>query len=172
MRIYARMIPPISREILNRLVDDRDIEVAGHLMDEAELDIGSVMRVYVEDERKLNDAVKDTLERRALPYSEFTRIKKLEAEKRGFKVGDDGVDYVIDQMIELLFSSKNIAEVYAEDHELRKKIVTVLKKHLDVDEEIDKEARGRIRNLQEGTPQWEIEYDKVVSQIKRARGIR
>jgi hypothetical protein len=43
--------------------------------------------------------------------------------------------------------------------------------HLDVDEDIDREARGRLKHLQEGTQAWDIEYSKVVEQIRRSRGL-
>ena len=53
---------------------------------------------------------------------------------------------------------------------LRQKIHVVMKKHLDVDDEIDKEARSRLKHLQEGTRAFDIEYNKTVEQIRRARG--
>jgi hypothetical protein len=46
-----------------------------------------------------------------------------------------------------------------------------MKKHLDVDDEIDKEARSRLKHLQEGTSAFDIEYNKTVEQIRRARGL-
>jgi len=47
----------------------------------------------------------------------------------------------------------------------------VLKKHMQVDEELDEEVRRRIKNLEEGTSTWEVEYGKVLDQIKRNRGL-
>jgi hypothetical protein len=64
-----------------------------------------------------------------------------------------------------------VEEVYAQDNILRQKIHQVMKKHLDVDEEIDKEARARLKHLQEGTSAFDIEYSKTVEQIRRARGL-
>ncbi len=52
-----------------------------------------------------------------------------------------------------------------------KKLFQVMKKHLDVDEEIDREASGRLKHLQEGTSAYEIEYQKTLEQIRRARGL-
>ena len=40
--------------------------------------------------------------------------------------------------------------------------------HLDVDDEIDREARARLKHLQEGTSAFDIEYNKTVDQIRRA----
>jgi hypothetical protein len=72
-------------------------------------------------------------------------------------MGDEGIEYVIGQMIEFLLISRNVEEVYAEDTSLRKKIFAIFKKHLDVDEEIDREARARLKHLQEGSSAWDIE---------------
>jgi hypothetical protein len=36
---------------------------------------------------------------------------------------------------------------------------------------VDREARGRLKHLQEGTPAWDIEYQKTVEQIRRNRGL-
>jgi hypothetical protein len=74
-------------------------------------------------------------------------------------------------MIEFLLISRNVEEVFAQDNILRQKIFGIMKRHLDVDDEIDKEARSRLKHLQEGTSAFDIEYNKTVDQIRRARGL-
>ena len=74
-------------------------------------------------------------------------------------------------MIEFLLISRNVEEVYSEDHSLRKKVFQIFKKHLDVDDEIDREARARLKHLQEGTGAWDIEYQKTVELLRRSRGL-
>jgi uncharacterized protein len=93
------------------------------------------------------------------------------ADVRGFRMGDEGIEYIIGQMLEFLLISRNVEEVFSDDPTLRKKIFSVMKKHLDVDEEIDRETRSRLKHLQEGTPAWDVEYQKVVDQIRRAKGL-
>ncbi|HET9753364.1 MAG TPA: DUF507 family protein, partial [Myxococcales bacterium] len=70
-----------------------------------------------------------------------------------------------------LLISRNVEEVFAEDHSIRRKIYQVFKKHLDVDEDIDREARSRLKHLSEGTTAWEVEYQKTVEQIRRNKGL-
>jgi len=41
-----------------------------------------------------------------------------------------------------------------------------------VDEELDQEVRQRIRNLEEGTSAWDIEYKRVMDQMKMKHGIK
>ena len=67
--------------------------------------------------------------------------------------------------------SPHIEEIFAEDTVLRKRMADVLKKHMLVDQELDEEVRRKIRNLEEGTATWEVEYGKVLDQLKRNRGL-
>ena len=43
---------------------------------------------------------------------------------------------------------------------------------MEIEDEIDQEARAKIKNLQEGTRDWEIEYAKAMSQVKKRRGLQ
>ncbi|MCK8496375.1 DUF507 family protein [Myxococcus sp. K38C18041901] len=165
------MIPIISRETIQRLMQDGDIEVEPMRVADAEMDLSAIMREYLANEERVNQATREALERRGYDPSKFNQVKREMADVRGFKMGDEGIEYVINQMIEFLLISRNVEEVFSADNSLRQKIHVVMKKHLDVDEDIDKEARSRLKHLQEGTSSFEIEYNKTVEQIRRARGL-
>jgi hypothetical protein len=171
MRLYPKVIPIISREVVLRLTQDGDVEVEPMRVADAEMDMSAIMREYLANEERVNQATREALERRGYDYSKFNQVKREMADVRGFKLGDEGIEYVINQMIEFLLISRNVEEVYAADNVLRTKIFSVMKKHLDVDDEIDKEARARLKHLQEGTSAFDIEYNKTVEQIRRARGL-
>jgi uncharacterized protein len=171
MRLYPKVIPIISREGILQLTQDGDIEVEVTRVADAEMDLSAIMREYLANEERVNQATREALERRGYDYSKFNQVKREMADVRGFKMGDEGIEYVINQMIEFLLISRNVEEVFSADNVLRAKIFSVMKKHLDVDEEIDKEARSRLKHLQEGTSAFDIEYNKTVEQIRRARGL-
>lgn len=171
MRLYPKVIPIISRECIQKLMQDGDLEVEPLRIADAEMDLSAIMREYLANEERVNQATREALERRGYDYSKFNQVKREMADVRGFKMGDEGIEYVINQMIEFLLISRNIEEVYAADNVLRQKIYTIMKKHLDVDEEIDREARTRLKHLQEGTSAFDIEYNKTIDQIRRARGL-
>jgi hypothetical protein len=101
----------------------------------------------------------------------LSRLKKLEADKRGIKIGEDALDYVLDQLVMMLNQSPNVDEIFVEDVELRRKMAIVLKKHGDVDADVDKLVRAQLRHLTEGTPAWEIEYSRVADQVRRRKGL-
>jgi hypothetical protein len=171
MRLYPKVIPIISREVVQKLMQDGDIEVEPMRVADAEMDLSAIMREYLANEERVNQATREALERRGYDYSKFNQVKREMADVRGFKMGDEGIEFVINQMIEFLLISRNVEEVYAADNILRSKIHAVMKRHLDVDDEIDKEARSRLKHLQEGTSAFDIEYNKTVEQIRRARGL-
>jgi uncharacterized protein len=171
MRLYPKVIPIISREIIQKLTQEADIEVEPMRVNDAEMDLSAIMREYLTLEERVNQATREALERRGYDASKFNQVKREMADVRGFKMGDEGIEYAINQMIEFLLISRNVEEVFKEDNIIRQKIFQIMKKHLDVDDEIDKEARARLKHLQEGTSAFDIEYNKTIEQIRRARGL-
>ena len=171
MHLYRKVIPKISREIVRTLNSKGDIMVDDGSLDEAELDLAAVMVEHCNQEDRVTQEAKDAIARRGLPQERFQQVKKGLADARGVKLGDDGVEEVINQLIEALYSSKNIADVFPEDTELRKFFKEVLQKYLAVDEALDRDARARIKNLREGTLEWDIEYERTVTQLKRQKGV-
>jgi hypothetical protein len=89
----------------------------------------------------------------------------------GFPEPDEQLPYLVSQLLTMLFHSNNVAEVFSEDADLRKKITTVLRNHTSNTTELDREVRSKIRNLQEGTAAFEIEYERVMSQLKARKGL-
>lgn len=167
MRLFSGKIPIIAAEIARDLHEKEDIETND--IQEVEEDIAAVLKEYLRTDREIVERTKDVLEIRGLPYSKFSRVKKAVAEERGFGVGDDSLDYIMGQLIGCFMHSKFVEEVYAEDHELRQKMKPILRKHMSVDEEVDVEVRKKIKNLEEGTASWEVEYRRVQDQILRKK---
>ena len=171
MKLYPKIIPAIARDVVGTLMAEGDVEVETMRVADAEMDMAAILKEYLAAEERVNGATREALERRGYDHSRFNAVKREMADVRGFKMGDDGIDFIIDQMIEFLLVSRNVEEVYAEDNVLRKKIFAVMKRHLEVDEEIDREARGRLKHLQEGTAAWDVEYQKAIDQIRRNKGL-
>ncbi len=171
MRLYRKVVPKIARDVIRTLNHAGQIEVEDGKLDEAELDLAAVMVEYLNSEDRVIKEAQDTLTRRGLSFERFAQVKKSIADVRGVKIGDDGLDFVLKQTLEALFASRNIAEVYAEDHEIRKVVKEIMDKYLSISEEIDKEARSRIKNIREGTPEWDIEYPRIVAQLKKQKGL-
>src|SRR3954452_1726633 len=169
MRLYSGKIPTVGSEIVKSLVEAGDIEVTDRA--EAEMDVQAVLKEYIRLDREITEKTKDVLQKRNLPYEQFGKVKRALAGEKAFGLGDDGLEWMTDQMIESFMASPHGGEIFAEDAILRKKMSDILKRHMMVEEEIDAEVRKRIKNLEEGTATWEVEYNKAVEQIKRNRGL-
>ncbi len=170
MKLYSGKVDSIATEIVARLQQDGDIEVSA--VHEAELDVAAVLKEYLRVDRELTERAKDIMEIRGLPYSAFGRTKRTLADQKEFGLGEEAMTWIINQLLETFMQSSHLDEIYADDATLRRKIRDILKKHMAVDEELDKEVRQRIKNLEEGTQTWEIEYNRVMEQIKTKHGLK
>jgi hypothetical protein len=169
MRLFSGKIAPLSEEIVKTLADNGEIECEDRK--EVVRDLESVFGQYLATEKEVMEKSKATLESRGLPPSELGRIRKIIAEQKGIKVGEDILDYLLDQCIEMLMHSGNVDEVFGQDHDLRRRMRPVLKKYLAADDELDAEVRNKMKNLQEGTRTWEVEYQKIKNEIQRRKGL-
>src|SRR5690348_9475430 len=127
MRLFSGQIPALSDEIVRSLVDNKDIECENRR--EVVRDVESVFESYLQSERDAVEKAKTVLSTRNLPQSEFNRYKRLAAEQKGIKVGEDMLDFLLDQLIEILMHSNNVDEVFVEDHDLRRRMRPALKKY-------------------------------------------
>lgn len=169
MRLYSGKIPTIAGEIVKHLVEAGDIAVVDR--GEAEMDAQAVLKEYLRLDREITERTKDVLQKRGLPYEQFGKVKRTLAHEKGMGLGEEGLEWMTNQMIESFMQSPHVEEIFAEDGVLRKRMADILKKHMLVDDELDEEVRRKIKNLEEGTATWEIEYSKVLDQMKRNRGL-
>lgn len=172
MRLYEGIIPTLSRDIVDGLIRGDALEIAPENVPEVELDVQAVLREYVRQEREITELAKDIVSRRNMAYSETHKIKRRLAKEKNFALGEELLDYVINQLIETFFHTAYVDEVFAEDTGLRKLLAPILRKHLqDVDTKLDTEVRSRLKNLKEGSRTWEIEYEQLMANLKRAKNV-
>ncbi|MDJ0766165.1 MAG: DUF507 family protein [Myxococcota bacterium] len=169
MKLFSGKISIISTEITKVLVDEGDIETDSPA--EVELDVQAVLKEYIRTDRELTEKAKDICEKKGVSFSTYPKIKRTLAEQQRFVVGDESIDYIMEQLIRTFMHSPFVEEIYSEDHELKRKMRGILKHHMDIEGDIDQETRAKIKNLEEGTRDWEIEYKKAMAEVKRRRGL-
>ena len=172
MRLYAGKVTAIATDMVGALTTDEAVEAEPEMEGEVNLDIESVLREYIRTEREITNHARELISQGGLEFRQLSRIKNKIADERGFGIGERALDYLTQQIIECLFHSRHVAEIYVEDHVLRKTLRNVLRTHLRMEEDLDQEVRKRIKNLQEGTSSWEIEYNKVMEDLKRLKGLK
>jgi hypothetical protein len=169
MRLYRGKIETIAEDVIRTLREQGSIELESEV--EARQDIEAVLKEFLRLEREIVDDAKNRMEVRGLGYSQLGKVRSQVSKERGFPGQDEVLPYLLDQIMHLLFHSANIAEIFAEDVELRKAITPILRKHMEVDSDLDREVRSKIKNLTEGTTDFDVEYARVMEQIKHKRGL-
>lgn len=172
MRLYSAKVPSIAQEVVRALLSSKDIDLedAG-AQKEVIADVESVLRGYLETERIVDDKTRDLLARTGRGQNEFGKVREQIAEHQGIKVGDETLDYLLDQVVAMLMHSSHVEEVYAEDIMLRRRMTPIFKKHMQADSDVDTEVRAQLKHLKEGTAAWDIEYSRALEGVKRRRGL-
>jgi uncharacterized protein len=67
--------------------------------------------------------------------------------------------------------SSNVDEVYAQDHVLRLRMREPLRRQFAAEEQLEQEVRGRLKHVQEGSQVWDVEYRRMMEEMKRRKGI-
>ncbi|MEN0061030.1 MAG: DUF507 family protein [Myxococcota bacterium] len=171
MKLYRKKIPTIAKAVVDRLANDGDVEILSEKREEAEKDLIAIMDEYRRRDYELRERVRDHMAKRSLPYSEQGRTRKRMAEQMGHPTGEDVERYLTRQFLECMLMSPNIEEVYEEDQVMHRKVIDVLRSH-DVDEQaIREEAMAKVKNVQEGTVDYEIALQKAVQDVKRSKDL-
>ncbi len=169
MKLYSSRIAAIATEVIRTLKADGSIDVAVEDVPEAELDVQGVLREYNRMDRDLTTKARELADQ---GRGSFGRNKRHLAARNNFKIGDEAIDYVVDQLIEVFLHSHHVEEIYADDLALRKSLSDVIKKHVaDQEGQLDEKVRKRIKNLSEGGVAWDDEYDRVMSRLKREQDL-
>ncbi len=169
MRLFASKIPHITDVVTRSLIDPGHIEINDR--EEFKRDIESILREYLRKEREVTEQAKDILEARGLPYSDLYKTKRQLAEREDFAIGDESVNWIANQLIELFMRSQFVEEVYADDGVLRRLLKDVLRRNMQADDDLDREVRRHLKHLTEGTSNFEVEYQRQLEAIKRKHGL-
>ncbi|MFO0635840.1 MAG: DUF507 family protein [Nannocystaceae bacterium] len=169
MRLFASKIPHITDVVTKTLVDAGDLEISNR--DEFKRDIEAILKEYLRKDRVLTESAKDMLEARGLPYSELYKTKRQLAEREDFAIGEDSVNWIANQLVEMFMQSQFVEEVFADDTALRRTLKEILRRNMQADDDLDREVRRHLKHLEEGTTSFEIEYQKQLELVKRKHGL-
>jgi hypothetical protein len=171
VKLYRSKIQGIAKEVIDLLATEGDIDVAPENKEEAEKDLVAIMEEFNRRDNEFRNSIKDEMARKNTPYDQYGKMRQQLAEKSGHPQGDDVERFLTRQFIENLLISRFVDEVFSEDKEIHKKIISVLRKHHVDENEIREAALGRIKNVREGTVDYEIEVQKAVRDEKKRRGL-
>lgn len=166
MRLYRGQVSAIAQDVARTLTESGDLEVEPGNIVEVERDVESVLNEYIRQDRELSTEARDLQASRG---GSFGRIKSRLAKRKGLDIHEDPMGYVIAQIIDIFYHSPFVEEVFAGDRDLRIKLKPIIEKYTQIEEQLDSEVRDKIKNLQEGSREWEIEYEKAMARVKRTK---
>lgn len=171
VKLYHGQVPRLAQEIISALVQGGELDITPAKVPEAEKDIAAVMDEYIRAEQRVVNRAKDLLAERRESREVLGRLIREEATAHGHQRGEEGIRWVQHQIIEVLMASPNVEELYGDDAALLKKIRDAFDRVLVSEETLDAEVRARLKNVEEGTPSWDIQYQKTMREIRVKHGL-
>ncbi len=171
MRLYRARIPTIAQKVISELTASEAIEVLPENKEEACKDLEAIMDNFLTRDGDLRRAVKDQMALHNIPYERFGRVRSQLADQWGHPLGDDVERWLARQFIEGFLMSNFVEEVWAEDKDLYKAIVDVLRSFSVDESSLREEARGRIKNVKEGTVEYELALQRALKEVKKRHGL-
>jgi hypothetical protein len=111
------------------------------------------------------------MERKAIPYDQYGKVRSEMAEAWGHPVNDDVDRFLARQFVENFMISHFVEEVFAEDRDIYKKILDVLKAN-DVDERaLRAEAEERIKNIPDGSVERQEALNRALREVRKKHGL-
>jgi hypothetical protein len=167
MWLTRAKLPSLASAIVKSLVDPELIETDAR--DAVQGDILAVLEQYLRDEQDITTRARDVAAKRGGSPADQGRIKKELARQQGVGVGDDTIDYLLSQLLEMLMHSGSVEEIFAQDHELKLAMRAPLRKEEAAAEQVDDVVRKRLKHVEEGSSQWEVEYQRMREEVTRRR---
>lgn len=166
MRIPRSRTADIAQSMLRNLTEAELIETEAPR--EVAADLCSVLEQYSDAEKDITERARDLAASRG---GDVNRIKGQLAREAGIQVGEEGMDYVLEQLIEMLMHSPNVEEVFGEDHVLRKLLRRPLREISEKEAGLDDDVRAQMKHVKEGSALWEVEYQRIREEVRRRRGL-
>lgn len=167
MWLTRAKLPALASAIVRSLVDSQLIETDAPA--EVQGDILAVLEQYLRDEHDISTKARDIAAGRGASTTDAGRIKKELARQQGVGVGEEAIDYLLTQLVEMLMRSGSVEEIFAEDHQLKLAMRTPLRKEQAAADQVDENVRKRLKHVEEGSSQWEVEYQRMREEMTRRR---
>lgn len=171
MKLYKARIAEIAKGVLQTLIQEEALEVAPENRAEAEQDLVSIMEEYLRRDAALRERVREQMAAGGIPYENYGKVRNQLAESWNHPTGDDVEKFLARQFVENFMISRFVDEVYASDDQLWRRTVDTIRTY-DVDEEgLRVEAKGQIKQLKEGSVEYEIAFEKALRDVKKRKGL-
>jgi hypothetical protein len=171
MKLYRVKVPVIARAVLESLCNDGSILVEPENRAEAENDLIAIMEEFLRRDHDLGEAVKSRMANQAIPYDQRGKVRGAIATEWNHPTGKEIPRYLARQIIENFMISRFVEDVFADDRDMYTKVVRIVEAH-DVNEDaLRLEAMERIKNVAEGSVEYEDALARAMREVKTRYGL-
>lgn len=171
MKLYRARVPAIAHAVIERLVNEGDIDIAPEDREESQRDLVAIMDSYLKRDADMREAIRDHMDRKGMSYDQFSKARSEVATEWGHPLGSDVDAWLARQFIENFMISRFVGEVFSDDRVLYNKVRDVLKAH-DVDERaLRAEAEERIKNIPEGSVERQDALQRALKEVRKRHGL-
>lgn len=165
MWLTRSSLPELASAVVRPLIDQELIET--ELPSEVNKDMLAVFEQYLRDEQELAAEARQVAQKRGIAPSDAGRIKRELAKTKGIGLGEEAIDYLLNQLVEMLMHSGSVEEIFGEDHQLKLAMRGPIRTKFQSSDEVEDKVRKRMKHMQEGTSAWEIEYQRMKEEVSR-----
>jgi hypothetical protein len=177
MRIHQKLQERILLDLFERLQRQGFVEYGEDPERCADL-LRGVLQADLREEEELEEEVSRVIEanrdkfREVPAYQMTSRIRRQIARERGIILDNEArLRDIARKMTEAIWNSSTFSEVYAEDAELQRFIRLVFDHHLAIEERLREEAKKRLRNLEYGSTEYEVQFRRVMDELRERDGL-
>jgi hypothetical protein len=171
MKLSKARVAQIANEIITTLTKEGRLDVEPDNRPEAELDLVAIMEEYLRRDRALRERVRENMHSRSVPYDQYGKLRGRMADSWNHPTGDDVERFLARQFVENFMISRFVDEVYADDRALYKQVIDLLKLHHVDEKAIREEAQSKVKNVREGTVEYEIALSQAIREVKQRYGL-
>jgi hypothetical protein len=168
MRLYSGKVPAIATEVVRALLARRTSRPKPQ---------GGRGRRRLRpqpvpvDEREVNERAKDVLERTGKPQSEYQRVRAARRRRKGHQGGRRGARLPARPGRRDADALEQRRRGLRRGHRAPPQDGPGLQEAHGGRLGLDAEVRAQLRHVKEGTREWEVEYARVLEQVKRKKGL-
>ncbi len=177
MRIHQRLQERIIDDLFGRLERQGLVEY-GDDRDQCQELLRAVLTDDLKSDEELEEEVGRIIEdnrekfREVPAYQMTSQIRRQVARERGIILDNDArLGDIARKMTEAIWSSDSFSEVFAEDRLLARFIKLVFERHLAIEERLREEAKKRTKNLEFGSTEHEVQFRRVMDELREREGL-
>lgn len=171
MKLYKAKILDIATEVVKTLTEDNSVEISPQNFQESIKDLEAIMGEFLRRDSKISKDTKDIMNISSISYDQFGRERSKIAKQQGHPTGSDIEKYLSRQFIESFMISKFVDEVYADDSDMYKAVIKILRSYHVDERQIREDAESVIKNISKGTVEYEMALARAVRETKRRKGL-